>query len=97
MTITSAKINRTNWQALGQNAHIVVEREQAGFNMTEVALRRGRVENGEAVQISITITRHDKNGRSIETHGGLSLDQETWDTIVTHVKRDRNISHRRAV
>jgi hypothetical protein len=98
MLDTKARIltTREHYAAHGVNASIVLKNSYAGCGkedkkMVTMELRRGREEDGEAVQIALEVFTQYDSGRTSTTFGSVSLSQEVWDAVVEHVKANRNI------
>ena len=80
---------RNHYASHGQNASYCVEHRDDD-SLTEVSFRRGRVDEGEAVQVSINVSKfHPK--RTVQMFGHLALSQEVWDKIVEFVTENREI------
>lgn len=99
---TSAKRlgEREHYATHGKNAHIVARAKYksvgslgAGFptKTTTVAFRHGREEDGQAVQMEITIDTRFDSGKTRSDSASVSLSPELWAAIVEHVKEDREI------
>lgn len=90
----SRRLNeRDTYEASGPNAHIVFETKREDYKTTKIdtiALRRGREQDGEAVQIAIHITTRFESGRSRQEFGSFSLTAEQWAEIVDWLKVGRN-------
>jgi hypothetical protein len=101
MTISFAKILKASehYAAHGQNASIVIRTSYAdpmrsdpnAKKQTTICLRRGRDNDREAVQLEITIETIGK-ARTTRKDASISLDQQTWDAIVKHVRANRTIA-----
>lgn len=87
-----------HYAAHGTNASVVVKTIYAdpmrsdsnAKKHTTLALRKGRADEGEAVQLEITVETIGKV-RSTRKDASVSFDQATWDFIVEFVRKDRNL------
>ena len=91
-----AKRTREHYSAHGVNAHFVVEDHESGSkhhtgHTYRLAIRRGREDDGEAVQIQVDVEKHHPT-RTIQTSGYISLDQKTWDALVEFVKTNNTVT-----
>ena len=87
-----------HYAAHGLNSAIVVQTvyddpKPSDFNarkVTTLQFRKGREQDGQAVQLEITVETVGKK-RTVGTHASVSFDEGTWAAIVEHVKENRNI------
>lgn len=92
--ITLAERLTRHYAAKGQNAAIVVRQCDEGYNVTkitELQFREGRLDEGEKLQIEISISKNFRSGRSASQFASVSLSPELWNAIVEHVKQARDI------
>lgn len=91
-----AKRTRDHYNAHGRNAHYVAEQRytpsrQTCEQITRVGFRKGRDDEGEAVQMQINIDRVFEK-RTVNISASISFDQKTWDAIVEFVKTNNTVT-----
>jgi hypothetical protein len=89
-----AKRTFDHYAAHGVNASFVVgDSYEPGYKerkITTFAARKGREDEGEAVQIELTIeTRYEKTSR--QQCASLSFDAATWNALVEFVKENHEV------
>ena len=80
---------RDHYAAIGKNASYCIH-QRHDESASELAIRRGRVEEGEAIQIAFSHHTFHKT-RTITCYGHISLDQATWDALIEFVRENREI------
>jgi len=91
---------REHYAAHGKNASKVVRsryRAMASLGVggvtktTTLAIRKGRDDEGEAVQIEVTIEQSYDSGRNTSMGASVSFAPEVWAAIVEWVKEERTL------